>query len=440
MPRLTKKFVDRLPPNPEKDFCVWDDDIAGFGVRLNPGGKKTYIFQYRNKLRKERKYKIGIHGIVTTEEAREIAIDLRRQVKREGIDPAENKKIKCQEDLNTPNIRKLTEEYFYSYAEPNKRPRSVIEDKALARLYILPHFGHVLVKELTSKQVEDWKRSMQHKPYRSNRTLALLSKMYSLAVRWKWADNNPIKGIEKYQEHKRERWLQDEELSQLWEALGGHGHYAPAHLIKMLLLTGSRLGETMSATWEQFDLERGVWIKPSHATKQKKVEHVPLALEAINFLKELKELSQGKYLFSGRFPDKPLVNIYAFWEQVLKEAEIENLRIHDLRHTYASHLVSSGLSLSIVGKLLGHTQAATTQRYAHLADQALRDATNVFGNKIANLKKNEIQGLLHQAMGMMIIRGWAYWCCGMRRAFCLISINMGALRWGKFLGTSFTLL
>ena len=229
---------------------------------------------------------------------------------------------------------------------------------------------------------------MLSKPSRANRTLQVLSKMYSLAIRWKLCTSNPVRGITFFKENKRDRWLQEDELNRLLQVLEQHKIYPPAQVIRLILLTGSRKGEVLNAQWNQFDLDRGVWVKPFYLTKQKKTEHVPLSQEALMFLQSLKEHSTSSYVFPGRIADCPLTDIKKFWARVLKEANLTDLRIHDLRHTYASHLVSSGLSLSIVGKLLGHTQAATTQRYAHLADQALRDATNVFGNKIASLKKN----------------------------------------------------
>ena len=154
-----------------------------------------------------------------------------------------------------------------------------------------------------------------------------------------------------------------------------------------MLLTGARKGEALQATWDQFDLEKGLWIKPAHLTKQKKKEHLPLSDKALLLLASLKKQNTeaSPYLFPGRKAGQPLKEVKKFWSTVLKESKLESVRIHDLRHTHASHLVSSGLSLSIVGKLLGHTQASTTQRYAHLADEPLRKATEVFGNKVDQL-------------------------------------------------------
>lgn len=156
-----------------------------------------------------------------------------------------------------------------------------------------------------------------------------------------------------------------------------------AYVFKLLLLTGARKNEIMTATWDQFDLEKGIWCKPSPMTKQKK-EYLPLSDKAVEVLNQLQNLSHSKanYLFPGRVEGEPLKEIKTFWKTVTKQANLENVRIHDLRHTHASHLVSSGLSLSIVGKLLGHTQASTTQRYAHLADEPLRQAAELFGKKV----------------------------------------------------------
>ena len=140
--------------------------------------------------------------------------------------------------------------------------------------------------------------------------------------------------------------------------------------------------EVLRAEWDQFDLPRGVWTKPSAHTKQKKTEHVPLSAAAIELLTRLKRSADGVHLFPGRIEGHPLEDVKNVWAEVCKTAEIENCRIHDLRHTYASHLVSSGIPLAIVGKLLGHTQSQTTERYAHLADSALRRATDLFGRKV----------------------------------------------------------
>jgi integrase len=164
-----------------------------------------------------------------------------------------------------------------------------------------------------------------------------------------------------------------------------------AHVFKFLILTGARKSEAMHAKWEQFDLKKGVWTKPSHMTKQKKTEYLPLSDKAISVLEDVKKLRKNSiYVFPGLKEGQPIKEVKTFWKRVIKTANLQNIRIHDLRHTHASHLVSRGLSLSVIGKLLGHTQASTTHRYAHLADEPLRQAVEIFSNEV-ELKEHSQQ-------------------------------------------------
>ncbi len=266
---------------------------------------------------------------------------------------------------------------------PKKRISSLNNDKTLLKNDILPALGSLKLPHITRRDIETLHLRLEKYPYKANRVLSLLSKMFSLAISWGWIQDSPIRGIEKYQEEKRDRWLNEEELNRLWTVLDTYPSYLTAYVFKLLLLTGARKSEMTQATWDQFDLKKGVWTKPSHMTKQKKKEHLPLSEKALEVLQILKDLTgESPYLFPGRVPGEPIKEVKTFWKTVLKEAKLQHVRIHDLRHTHASHLVSSGLSLSIVGKLLGHTKASTTQRYAHFADEPLRQATEVFGRKV----------------------------------------------------------
>jgi integrase len=168
-----------------------------------------------------------------------------------------------------------------------------------------------------------------------------------------------------------------------------HPNTRAAHAVRLQLLTGARLGEVLASRKEYFDLQRGVWTKPSHQTKQKRTEHIPLSAQAVTLIASIIETNDPKssFLFPGNRPDQPLREIKKFWGTAMQQAGIANYRRHDNRHTYASHLVSSGLSLEIVGRLLGHTTATTTKRYAHLADDPLRAATDQFGSKIAGFRQ-----------------------------------------------------
>ncbi len=380
MSKLTKRFVEAIVPDSEKTLKFWDSEIKGFGLIVLPSGRKTYCIEYRNADRIKKRLKIAVHGTIKTEKVRDLAKTRLGQVAL-GEDPAEDKK----QVNNLATVEELANNYLERHAY-KKRPKSLREDQKLLQNIILPALGRLKVLYIIRQDLESFHKQYQNTPYQANRALALLSKMFNLAMSWGWRDDNPATNIPKYQEEKRDRWLDQGELDRLWEVLDSHSDRMTAYVYKFLVLTGARKGEALGATWDQFDLEKGVWTKPSHLTKQKKKEHLPLSEKAVEVLQIVKKRTPkgSLYVFPGRIDGQPLKEIKTFWKTVLKEAKLENVRIHDLRHTHASHLVSSGLSLSIVGKLLGHTQASTTQRYAHLADEPLRHAAELFGSKVGN--------------------------------------------------------
>lgn len=381
MPKITKRFVESISLNLKKTVRHWDTELRGFGVLVLPSGRITYCIKYRNSSRIQKHLKIGVHGQINTEEARTLAKKYLGEIAH-GEDPAAKKK----ENRDLPLIRDLVQDYLDRYA-PRKRQRSIEEDLKLLRKIILPSIGNLQVKNISRRTIESLHLQLEKTPYQANRVLALLSKMFSLALAWGWREDNPVKGIERYQEEKRDRWLDKKELNKFWKTLELYPNHPATFALKILVLTGARKGEVLQATWDQFNLEKGVWTKPSHLTKQKKTEHLPLSEQTLNNLNKLKKVNKinSQYLFPDQTGKKPIKDIKSFWEKIIKEAKLKNVRIHDLRHTHASHLVSSGLSLSIIGKLLGHTQAATTQRYAHLADEPLRQAAELFGNNLDNL-------------------------------------------------------
>ncbi|MBP6951530.1 MAG: tyrosine-type recombinase/integrase [Alphaproteobacteria bacterium] len=380
MPKFTKRFVEAIAPDSEKTLKFWDAELKGFGLIVLPSGRRTYCIEYRNVDRVKKRLKIGVHGTITTEEARDLAKKRLGQVAH-GEDPTEQKK----QLSNLATVEELANNYLERYGY-KKRPKSLQEDQKLLQNIILPALGRLKVIYITRRELEALHKHYQDTPYQANRALSLLSKMFNLAMSWGWRNDNPATNIQKYQEEKRDRWLDQEELDRLWEVLDRHSGHMTTYVFKFLILTGARKGEALGATWDQFDLEKGVWTKPSHLTKQKKKEHLPLSEKAVEVLQIVKKRTPkgSVYVFPGRIEGEPLKEIKTFWKTALKEAKLENIRIHDLRHTHASHLVSSGLSLSIVGKLLGHTQASTTQRYAHLADEPLRQAAELFGSKVGN--------------------------------------------------------
>jgi integrase len=218
--------------------------------------------------------------------------------------------------------------------------------------------------------------------------------MFSLAAtRWEMRSDNPCRGLERNTEEKRNRYLASDELRRLTEALAVHPNQAAANAIRLLLLTGARRGEVLGATWDQFDLDEGVWTKAASFTKQKKLHRVPLSAPARQLLAEIKTAADREaegakpepspFVFpaqrAARKSAGHLVEIKGPWAAICNTAQLSGVRVHDLRHTYASVLASAGLSLPIIGALLGHTQPGTTQRYAHLFDDPLRAATERVG-------------------------------------------------------------
>jgi integrase len=205
---------------------------------------------------------------------------------------------------------------------------------------------------------------------------ALLSKMFALAIRWGMRLDNPVKGIERHREDKRKRYATPAELARLSTALAGLRDHGAADAVRLALLTGCRRGEALAAKWADFDLERAEWTKPGSTTKQKTTHHVPLSAAAVQLLAEMRERAAdgAVYLFPARRTPHRL-DLDDAWGALRKAAKLGDLRLHDLRHTYASILASAGQSLPVIGALLGHASPTTTARYAHLFSDPLRAAT-----------------------------------------------------------------
>ncbi len=374
--QITEELVRQWSRSARGGFFS-DREVRGFNVRITPKGTVSFTLTYRIHGR-QRRFSIGQWPEWSAQEARDRASDLRRAI-RDGHDPLAERIL----DRSAPLVTDLAARYWSDHAERKNRASSRRNNRQMLDGIVLPKLGRLPVAAVTREDIEKLHHSLRGTPYRANRVLSLLSLMFGLAIQWKMRADNPVRGIPKHPEERRDVWLRDDELKRLTSALEKHPNRDAANAIRLLLLTGARKSEVLGAAWEQFDLTRGVWTKPSAHTKQKRTEHVPLSAPAITLLSRLKRSAEKhEHLFPGRTPGRPLENVKGVWAEICKTAEIEHCHIHDLRHTYASHLVSSGIPLAIVGKLLGHTQSQTTERYAHLADSALRRATDLFGKKI----------------------------------------------------------
>jgi integrase len=388
--KLTDGFVKSVvaPAGGRAHAIYYDGEVKGFGLRATKGGARSFVLNYRAR-GIERRYTIGAYPDWKVAAAREEAKRLKRLVDQ-GRDPM----VERHEERAAPTVNDLVDLYLAEHA-PRKRERSRQEDESLIRQWIRPELGNKRVADLRHADVERVHRKITAYGTltRANRAAALLSKMLNLAVRWEMRVDNPARGLERNQEEKRNRYLAGDELRRLTEALAAHPNQDAANAIRLLLLTGARRGEVLGATWDQFDLEEGVWTKAASFTKQKKLHRVPLSAPARQLLAEIKHAADQRPAGANRelspfvFPAQRtarkgaghLVEIKGPWAAICKAAQLSGVRVHDLRHSYASILASAGLSLPVIGALLGHTQPGTTARYAHLFDDPLRAATERVG-------------------------------------------------------------
>ncbi|HEY1749577.1 MAG TPA: tyrosine-type recombinase/integrase [Xanthobacteraceae bacterium] len=396
--KLTAKSIKELagPADGRAGVIHYDADVPGFGLRITRAGARSFVLNYRAS-GVERRMTIGSlppnAGAEETrtliDAARKQATKLRNAAKYEGRDPMGER----HEDRAAKTVADLAERYLSDHA-PKKRPASQREDQSMIDKIILPAIRNKRVADVRYADVDAIHRKLKETPIRANRVVALLSKMFSLAIRWQWRADNPAKGIERNPENRRQRYLSNDELKRLSAVLKTAPSRPSANAVRLLLLTGARRGEVLGATWGQFDLTTGIWIKPSAHTKQKKEHRVPLSAPARQLLSEMHEKAKAAarkekremspHVFpSGAQGGGPQTDLKHFWETVRDKAGMPDVRVHDLRHTYASVLASAGLSLPIIGQLLGHTNPLTTSRYAHLFDDPLRAATERAGAVIS---------------------------------------------------------
>ncbi|MDE0343621.1 MAG: site-specific integrase [Deltaproteobacteria bacterium] len=382
MPKITKRAVDALLPA-ERERVVWDDDIKGFGVRVHPTGRKVYIVKYRHEGRSV-KVTIGPHGPVTPAAARARAAEIVTLAKT-GRDVAGKTPHARGSTTMAALARRFMDEYAPAHLKPStaRLYRKIIENR------ILPRFGKRRVSDIGKSDVVALHHDMRDVPDHANRTLSVLSRMLTLAEVWEMRPEgvNPCRYVKKYPEHKRERFLSDEEYRRLGSALRDaerEGFAPPAAIaaIRLLMLTGCRSGEIMSLRWDYVDLEMGELRLPDSKTGSKVVH---LGDPAIVVLRGISRKEGIPWVFAGTKPGRHITYLHDAWRRILERAGIENLRIHDLRHSYASGGLLVGEGLPMIGKLLGHNKVQTTARYAHLANDPVKSAANRIATRIAEV-------------------------------------------------------
>jgi integrase len=381
--KITKRSVDALKPGADgAEAMLWDTEVKGFGCRVQRGGSRSYIVHYRvgtGRGAPLRKLTIGKHGAPwTPETARKEARRLLGMVEG-GVDPAADKIARKE----APTIADLAERFLAEHAESKRKASTANAYRTTLNRTILPALGKRKVVDVKRHDIAKLHHECRATPYQANLVLAVLSTMFNLAEQWGLRPDgaNPCRRIERFAERKRERMLSAAELARLGDALAAHtgSPYAVA-AVKLLVFTGARRGEILNLEWSWIDFDRGEARLPDSKTGAKTLHLPPPALAV---LAELPRLDGNPYVIVGGKPGAALVNLEKPWRAIRAAAGLDDVRLHDLRHAFASVAASSGMGLPIIGKMLGHTQAATTHRYAHLASDPVKAAAAAVAEKIA---------------------------------------------------------
>lgn len=359
-------------------------DFPGFGVRVKATtGAASYFITYRTKSGRSRRFTLGACAAMSLKEARKLARHHLTAVAN-GEDPADDK----AEERKALTVAQIAKYYLTTYAKARRlAPAFVVASKAHIDNLIIPKFGTRAVKDISRDDLRRFQAGLEQTPTRANRVLALLSRLFTLAIEQGARTDNPCARLPRFTEQHRERFLSIPELDRLMDVLAKESDQLQADGVRLLILTGARIGEIRQAKWSDFDLDNGLWTKPPSNTKQRRVHRVPLSDGARLILERMHKARSSEYLFPAiTDPKKPRLDFRAFWQDVRTKAALgDETRLYDVRHTYASQLLVNGVPLGVLSKLLGHSNLATTSRYAHVADDAQRAATDVMGKIIREL-------------------------------------------------------
>jgi integrase len=403
--RLTNRSVEALKSHGGNEFTVWDDAVTGFGVRVRATGAKSYVVVYRagpGRGSPVRRYTIAAVGKIALERARARAKAILGSVAH-GEDPASQK----TNERGIPTVSELADRFLAEHIEAKRKDRTIEFYRDILSRIVKPTLGTTKADKLTRPQVGRLHSSLSGTPFQANRVIAVIGSMYAFGSRAAVVPEgtNPARGIEKFKENRRERFLTGEELTRLGTAIRVgetvgipwavdeaklNSKHVPkikrstkisptaAAALRLLLFTGCRLREILHLRWENVDVERGMLFLPDSKSGRKPVI---LNAPALAVLAKLNRV--GPYVVPGDDPERPRTDLKRPWEVVTRSSGLLGVRLHDLRHTYASFGASGGLGLPIIGRLLGHTQVTTTARYAHLDNDPLRRASESIANRIA---------------------------------------------------------
>lgn len=384
--KLNKSTIDKLRPKSEAYF-VWDEALRGFGVRVAPSGSKQYWVRFRvgrGRSAKQRKRSIGAHGSPwSPDQARAEALQI-LSVAARGVDMA------GETGRRTDTINSLCDRFLVEHVDAKRKRTTASNYRIIIDHHIRPAFGVKQVGEVTFQDVSRLHLAMADKPYQANRTLAVLSKLFSLSENWgcRALGTNPCRGVERYKEQRRERYLSGVEISRLLDVLNEleeeRAGWPPLAIVRLLLLTGARRSEIEQLRWAEIDLDRGIVFKADSKTGQRPI---PLNAQAVAVLGRLHRIEGVGWVFPAKSGGRQFQGMTKAWREIRALAGLEDVRLHDLRHTFASLSVAAGVSLPVLGKALGHASPQTTQRYAHLGDDPVREAVERAGAAILGVER-----------------------------------------------------
>ena len=384
MTRITKRAVDALIAR-EREYMLWDRDIKGFGVRIHPSGRKVYLVKYRCRGRVV-KTTIGPHGTISAAAARARAAEIVTAA-RTGKDLA-GRSLSAP-GTEAPTVREFVGRFLEEYVPARCKTSSALSYESALRRHVLPRLGDRRVADVTRADVIALHHRMRAIPYAANRTVGILSAVFTAAELWglRPEGTNPCRYVKRFREKRRERFLSDEEYRRLGavlrEAESTRAVAASAvAAIRLLMLTGCRLSEIMTLRWENVVLESAELRLPDSKTGAKVVH---LGAAAVAVLRGIARVEGNPWVIAGRRPGSRIASLHYPWALIRKRAGLEDVRLHDLRHSFASGGLLVGEGLPMIGKLLGHSQVQTTARYAHLADDPVKAAADRIAGRIAEV-------------------------------------------------------